>query len=98
MQVTDSSLREIDHASAPAFLAAMCEMIDWADNRAVVVDCSSITFLDSSGFHAFMDAHEYAIERDHLLVIYGLAENCARVVRICDPDHVLTMAEPQVVG
>ena len=96
MQVTGNTFREIDLVTAPAFLAAMRKMIDWADNRAVVIDCSSITFLDSSGFHALIDAHWHAIELDHLLVIYGLAPNCARVVRICDLEGVLTIADPQL--
>ena len=91
MQVTEA-LREIDLATAPAFTVAICEMIDWAENRTVVIDCSAITFMDSSGYHALMEAHDYAVSQDHSLVLYGLAENCARMLRICDPDNVLTVA------
>jgi len=91
MQVTYQALTEIDVASAPAFLVAMREAIDWADNRAVVIDCSAITFMDSSAFHALQDAHDYAIAHDHLLVLHGLAENCRRLLRICDQNGVLTI-------
>jgi anti-anti-sigma factor len=91
MQVTDPAPTEIDAATAPAFLAAMCEATDWADNRAVVIDCSAITFMDSSAFHAISAAHHYAIEHDHALVIRGLAESCRRVVRICDPRNKITI-------
>lgn len=101
MQVSHDALREIDLATAPAFLAAMCAMIDWADNRAVVIDCSAITFMDSSAFHALMKAHWYANEQDHLLVLHGLRPNCARLIRICDAKNVLTIAEakePELVA
>lgn len=92
MQIVCEALTEIDMATAPAFLAEMREAIDWADNRAVVIDCSAITFMDSNAFHALIEAHDYAIEHDHVLVIRGLAKNCLRVVRICDPGNELTIA------
>ena len=88
---TREALREIDLATAPAFLAAIREMIDWADDRAVVIDCSGITFMDSSAYHALLDAHDYAIQHEHLLVIRSLAEHCARVIRICDKTNTLTI-------
>jgi anti-anti-sigma factor len=91
MQVTYQALTEIDIASAPAFLVAMREAIDWADDRAVVIDCSAITFMDSGAFHALQDAHDYAIAHDHLLVLRGLAENCRRLVRICDLRNEITI-------
>ncbi len=91
MQVTYQALTEIDVASAPAFLVAMREAIDWADNRAVVIDCSAITLMDSNAFHALHDAHDYAIAHDHLLVLRGLAENCRRLERICDLRNEITI-------
>jgi anti-anti-sigma factor len=94
MRDTCEAPREIDMATAPAFLAVMCEMVDCVGNRAVVIDCSAITFMDSSALHALMDAHEYAIEHDHVLVIRGLAEHCLRIARICDHGNVLTI-EPR---
>jgi anti-anti-sigma factor len=89
--VTDQALTRLDSSTAPAFLAAICEMIDWADNRAVVIDCSAITFMDSSAFQSLMDAHNYAIEHDHVLVIRGLSESCLRLVRICDLKSEITI-------
>jgi anti-anti-sigma factor len=91
MQVTYQALTEIDIAGAPAFLVAMREALDWADNRAVVIDCSAITFMDSSAVHALQDAHDYAIAHDHLLVLRGLAENCRRLVRLCDLRSEITI-------
>ncbi|HTK14827.1 MAG TPA: STAS domain-containing protein [Acidimicrobiia bacterium] len=84
MQVTYQALTEIDIATAPAFREAMFEMIDWTDEPAVVIDCSAITFMDSSAFHALKDANRHAIEHGHVLVLRGLRTNCLRLVRICD--------------
>lgn len=89
---TEETLRAIDLANAPEFLVAMREMIDWAENRTVVVDCMGITYMDRSAFDALTAANGYAIERDHQLVIWGLTESCARVLRVWDPDQVLTIA------
>jgi anti-anti-sigma factor len=101
MLATDTDPREIDLATAPAFLAAIRDMIDCAPNRSVVVDCSAITFMDSSAYHALVAAHRYASTRDHLLVIRGLAPNCERVIGICDDRRVLAIAdvtEPELVA
>ena len=72
----------------------MREAIDWADNRAVVIDCSAITFMDSSAFRALVDAHEYAIAQNHVLVLRGLAENCLQLMRIWDPRNEITIDLP----
>jgi len=83
--------REIDLCTAPGFAATMRTEIDWVDNRAVFIDCSDITFMDSSAFHALVDADRYALEHGHLLIIRNLRSNCARVVRLCDSNHELTI-------
>jgi anti-anti-sigma factor len=82
---------EVDLSTAPAFAAALRAEIDSADSRDVFIDCSAITFMDSSAFHALVYAHRYAIEHDHWLVIGNLYPNCARVLRMCDCHHELTI-------
>jgi anti-anti-sigma factor len=86
---------EVDLFTAPAFAAAIRAEIDWADNRAVFIDCSSIVFMDSGAVHALIYAHRYAIDHSHLLVIRNLRPNCARVIRMCDPDNELTIEAEQ---
>lgn len=86
-----AAIGEIDFATAPAFVEAMRDAIDSATDRTVFIDCSAITFMDSSAFHALVDAHDYASTHDHELVIRGLAENCARLVRICDIENEFTI-------
>jgi anti-anti-sigma regulatory factor len=82
---------EVDLFTAPAFAAAMRAEIDWADNRAVFIDCSAITSLDRSAVHALVYANRYAIDHGHLLVIRNLRPNCARVIHLCDSDNELTI-------
>jgi anti-anti-sigma factor len=85
------ALREIDLDTAPAFAAAMVAEVDWADNRAVFIDCSAITFMDSSAFHALVHADRYAVDHGHLLIIRNLRPSCARVMGLCDWNHKLTI-------
>jgi anti-anti-sigma factor len=84
--------REIDLVTAPTFAAAICAETDCAPNRAVLIDCSAITFMDSSAFHALVYAHAYALERGHRLVIRNLNPNCTQVIDLCDWNHELTIA------
>ena len=87
--ITESTTREIDLSTAAAFAAAMRTEIDWAHGRTVFIDCSAITFMDSSAVHALVYAHRYAIEQDHLLIIGNLQPSCARVVKLCNDNNEL---------
>ena len=88
-EICEPTTREIDLSTAPAFAAAMRTEIDWAHDRTVFIDCSAITFMDSSALHALTYAHRYAIEHDHLLVIGNLQPSCARVVNFCNENSEL---------
>jgi anti-anti-sigma factor len=92
MQACRQSASEIDMATAPAFFRAMCDAIDSTTDRAVVINCSAITFMDSSAYHVLMEANRYAIQRDHQLVIGNLTASCAWTMRLCDDREVLTFA------
>lgn len=86
---------EIDIATVETFTAELHAIVDVADTRRVVIDCSSITFMDSSGYHAFLSAARYAQRRGHALVIANLPEPYARVLHLCDPDqHLKTEPSP----
>ena len=89
MRGTCVAVGEIDLATASAFGAAMCHAIDDADAHTVFVDCSAVTFMDSSAFHAFIAAHRYARSRSQQLRIRELKPDCARVLNLCDWDHEL---------
>jgi anti-anti-sigma factor len=80
---------EIDLATAPALTADLRDTVDASDEVLVSVDCSDVTFMDSSGFHALVDATDYAARQGHTLVIRDLSPSCRRLIRICDVDHEL---------
>lgn len=81
---TCKALGEIDTATATAFDAELHDAIDNADEAFVNVDCSGLTFIDSAGYHALVDATNYAVRRGHTLVIRNLSPSCARLIRLCD--------------
>jgi anti-anti-sigma factor len=83
------AIAEIDRATAPAFSADLQSTIDEADTPYVVVDCSGVTFMDSAGYHALVDATAYAVKRGRTLVIRDMSPNCTKMIRLCDHDHDL---------
>ena len=80
---------DIDMSTADAFRDNLYEIIDLCDVPIVRVDLQAVTFMDSAGYHALLEADEYAMRRDHILSIRNLSAPCARVIRICDFDHEL---------
>jgi anti-sigma B factor antagonist len=69
---------ELDVLTAPQ-LREHCERESRAGTRVVVIDLSRVTFMDSSGMHALIDAH--AAARTPLQI--RLSPAAARVVDIC---------------
>ena len=86
---TCTALGQIDTATAASFNADLHDTIDSSDEAFVSVDCSGVTFMDSAGYHALVDATSYAVRRGHTLVIRNLSPSCARLVRLCDLDRQL---------
>ena len=76
-------------ATVPALTVELRETIDASEEALVSVDCSDVTFMDSSGFHALVDATDYAARRGHTLVIRALSPSCRRLIRLCDLNHEL---------
>jgi anti-anti-sigma factor len=81
--------REIDIATGAALLSELRGLVDGSNEAVVIVDCSEITFMDSAGFHALVDATEYAARHGHTLVVRNLSPSCTRLVRLCDFEHEL---------
>jgi anti-anti-sigma factor len=84
---------EIDLATADAFRADIYQIIDRSDAPAVFVDLAAVTFIDSAGYHALVDADEYAIRSGRLMVIRNLSEQCAKVIGLCDWDNELHLED-----
>jgi anti-anti-sigma factor len=86
---TCKAVGEIDLATVPGLTADMQNSIDDSHEELVCVACSGVTFTDSSGFHAFVDATEYAARRGRRLVIREMSPWCRSVIRLCDWDREL---------
>jgi len=89
MLATCKALGDIDTATAPSFNAELHDVIDNADEAFVNVDCSGLTFIDSAGYHALVDATNYAIRSGHTLVIRNLSPSCAMLLSLFDEDREL---------
>jgi anti-anti-sigma factor len=90
--VQESGIRgEIDHFSAPAFRDALIRAIDGSANPLVAIDLAGVTFMDSAGYGAIVEANEHAVRTDRLLVIRNLSRSCTKVVRLCDYENELLL-------
>ena len=74
-----NAVGEIDLLTAPALNAGIHDAIDRSDDALVAVDCSGVTFMDSSGYEVLVDATEYAARRGHTLVIRNASRPCTRL-------------------
>lgn len=70
-----------------AFLAEM-----GTDDR-VVLDCTGLQYLDSSGLAALLNLHKNLVARDARMVLCGLPEGILRVVRFTKLDKVFELSE-----
>ena len=84
-----SSVREIDMSTVDRFRDDLYDIIDECDTPIVRIDLHVVTFMGSAGYHALIDANEYAIRHGHTMSIQNLAPQCARMIRTCDPDNEL---------
>jgi anti-anti-sigma factor len=84
---------DIDRATAPAFIVALRGAIDSSDEAVVSVDCANVTFMDSAGYHALIDATKYAARRGHTLVIRDPSSSCEMLIRLCDLHRELRVGQ-----
>jgi anti-anti-sigma factor len=82
---------DLDTTTAPAFNANLHDAIDNSDEAFVSVDCSAITFMDPAGYHALVDATNYATRRGRTLVIRNMSLPCARLIQFYDCDRELRL-------
>jgi anti-anti-sigma factor len=91
MQGAGTAIVELDVATSPAFIAATITAIDASDDHTVVVDCSAVTFMDSSAFYAMVALTEYAAARGHPLIVGNVQPQCAWVLNFCNTDQELAI-------
>ena len=93
MPGTCTASGEVDRATAAVFQDRLYDAIDNSADEVVIVDCSAVTFMDSTGYHALVNATEYAFRHGHTLVVRNMSSSCARLLRICDSDHELHLQD-----
>jgi len=86
---TCKAIGDIDATTGPAFSAALRDSIDRSDQTLVIVDCSGVTFMDPTGYHALVDATRYAARHGHTLVIRNMSPSCTRLMRLYAWDREL---------
>jgi anti-anti-sigma factor len=82
---------DIDRSTVAAFREGLYRSIDAANDEIVEIDLAGVTFIDSAGYCAVVEANAYAVGTDHLLVIRNLSGPCTKLVRICDQDNELRL-------
>jgi anti-anti-sigma factor len=80
---------DIDRSTVAAFRSDLYGLIDRCEQPIVHVDFAAVTFMDSAGYHALVEATEYGSRRGHVLVLRNLSAQCAKVMRLCDQDNEL---------
>lgn len=63
--------------------------------HSILLNCSEVEFMDSSGLGAILNADRTSKENDGFLVIYGLSQNNANLIRIAKLDKVLSVAHSE---
>lgn len=86
---TFNATGEIDLFTAPRFSAGIHDAIDRSDNALVAVDCSGVTFMDSSGYEVLVDATDYAARHGRTLVVRNASRPCRALFRVFEADGEL---------
>jgi anti-anti-sigma factor len=84
---------DIDHLTAGAFRDELYLSISQSDAPIVAIDLAGVTFMDSAGFRAVMDANTYAVRTDHLLIIRNPSASCTRLIGLCDQRNELLLVD-----
>jgi anti-sigma B factor antagonist len=83
---------EIDMANAPTFLQELIAVTAEAHSPAFV-DLSAVTFLDSSGVNALVEAHRSVEDTDVSLVLLNPSPTCRRVFEITGIDKIFEIVD-----
>jgi anti-sigma B factor antagonist len=83
---------QIDMANAPAFRQELRAVA--AETRSpTLVDLSAVTFLDSSGLNALVDANRSSEDSDVSLVLLNPSPVCRRVLEITGTDKIFEIVD-----
>ena len=83
---------ELDMATVPV-LEEHLVTIEHDSTRALVLDLRDLTFVDSSGLHAFLNASRRAVENGHRFAIVGVTEATRRLFEMTGTTRLLDEPE-----
>ena len=79
---------ELDMATVTV-LEEHIAILDQDNVKGLVLDLRGLTFLDSTGLHAFLDASRRAAENGHRFAIVGVSESTRRLFEITKTTRLL---------
>ena len=82
---------ELDLATAPKVLAAVEDAITDARTEAIVIDLSSVTFMDSSGVKCVVAAANALRERDGHVAVCNASAPIARLLTMLGIDRTVDL-------
>ena len=74
----------------------LSEWIDWAEHdgaATIMLDLRGLTFIDSSGLRAFIQAHDRAHSNGHQVLLVGATEAARRLFEMTGTEHMLDEGE-----
>jgi len=83
--MTVAVIGELDIATVPRFAVRMGELARTRDLRVMVMDLSSLTFIDAGGVRALVELRSRLEEQHAELVLDGVPPQMGRLLRIIGP-------------
>jgi len=90
-ELTATITGEVDHHGAKAIMGELDRQISAVMPRRLTLDCSGVTFMDSSGIAIMLRAWRRMGELGGRLEITGLAEQPTRVLRTAGVDKLIPL-------
>ena len=81
---------EVDLGNVGRLKSAMEPALN--SGRSLILDVSRLRYVDSTGLHAIIDAHQALQQADCQLVVVGASAGIAKVMRILHLDRLIPMA------
>ena len=82
---------EVDMANAPQLRDTLLAAIANDGAHSVVADLSAVSFMDSSGLHVMITAHNAAREAGSEFIVRAPSPNVVRVIELVGLDDMLTV-------
>ncbi len=84
---------ELDSYTGPLLQDRLADLIESQGNLSVVVDLSSMTFVDSSGLTALVAAHRWLQSRGGELILSRPTKSTMKVLEITGLNRVLAITQ-----